>query len=446
MIYRSLACLCFVLFYATYFVKLLKQKKKGIVTDQLGKGTGKSKTFYIEIILKIVTVIAATIDAISIILGRSYLGIMWKAIGLYFAFSGGILLILATFFMKDNWRAGVAKEENDRSLVTNGIYKFSRNPAFLGFDFCYIGFCLMYCNPFTIGITILGIVGFHIQILEEEKYLAKKFGEEYSDYKKNVSRYLGFGKPTFKKLVCVIYIVIAVWSAFYLVTLLAYAGPTLSWIWIWILIGGYAVLRFVMLYREIKGIGKFRIPKTLYVIYLCFVTLCLIFFTIVEVNVVKAMTAKPKENLSYVIVLGAGLNGTRPSNPLVKRIEKAAEYMSDNPDTILIASGGQGMFESISEAECIKNELVKKGVDESRIILEDKSTSTEENLRFSMKIIGDADADVGIITNSFHEYRAGLIAKREGYTNYYSVPAVTLFPVGVHYMLREFFGVVRLMI
>lgn len=445
MIYRSLACICFLLFYAAYFVKLFKQKKKGIVTDQLGKGTEKNKTFYIEIILKIVTVIAATIDAASIILGRSYLGIMWKAIGLYFAFSGDVLLILATCFMKDNWRAGIAKKEEDRSLVTNGIYKFSRNPAFLGFDFCYIGFCLMYCNPFTIGITLLGIAGLHIQILEEEKYLSEKFGDEYSDYKKNVSRYLGFGKPTFKKIVCVIYILIAVWSAFYIVTLFAYAGPTLSWIWIWILIGGYSVLRFVMLYREIKGIAKFKIPKVLYGIYLCFVTLCLIFFAVIEVNVIKAMTAKPKENLSYVIVLGAGLNGTRPSNPLVKRIEKAAEYMSDNPDTILIASGGQGMFESISEAECIKNELVKKGVDESRIILEDKSTSTEENLRFSMKIIGDADVDVGIITNSFHEYRAGLIAKREGYTNYHSVPAITLFPVGVHYMLREFFGVVRLM-
>lgn len=445
MIYRGLACVCFFVFYACYFIKLLMQKKKGIVTDQLGRDTDNKKTLYFEIILKILTVLVATIDAASIIAGRSYLGIMWKAVGLYFTFTGDILLILATYYMKDNWRAGLAKKENGRSLVTEGIYKFSRNPAFLGFDFLYIGFCLMYCNPFTIVITVLGIAGFHIQILEEENYLKERFGEEYSDYKKRTSRYFGFGKISFKKTVCVLYLAIAIWSAFYFVTLLAYAGPTLSWIWIWILIGGWSILRFVMLYREIKGINKIKIPKVLYTIYLIIVALCLIFFTVVEVNVIKAMTAKPKDNLSYVIVLGAGLNGSRPSNPLVKRIEKAAQYMSDNPDTVLIASGGQGMFETISEAECIKNELVKKGVDENRIILENKSTSTEENLRFSMKIIGDANADVGIITNSFHEYRAGLIARREGYTNYHSVPATTLFPVGVHYMLREFFGVVRLM-
>lgn len=445
MIYRSLACLCFAFFYACYFIKMLMQKRKGIKTDQIGKGQKKTKTFYVEIIMKIIAIAVPTIDVVSIILGRSYLGIMWKAIGVYFALSGDVLFFLAMFFMKDNWRAGVAAADENRSLVKKGIYKFSRNPAFLGFDFLYIGFCLMYCNPFTVVATLAGIVSLHFQIKEEEKFLTGKFGEEYKEYKENTSRYFGFGKPSFKKIVCVLYLAIVVWSVMYFVTLICYAGPTLSWIWIWFLIGGYSLLRFFMLYREIKGTNKIKIPKALYAIYLCMVTAILVFFSIIEINVIKSMTAKPKDNLSYVIVLGAGLNGSRPSNPLVKRIEKAAEYVSDNPDTILIASGGQGMFETISEAECIKNELVKKGVDESRIVLEDKSTSTEENLRFSLKIIGDADADVGIITNSFHEYRAGIIAKREGYTNYSPVPAVTLFPVGVHYIIREFFGIVRLM-
>jgi len=137
------------------------------------------------------------------------------------------------------------------------------------------------------------------------------------------------------------------------------------------------------------------------------------------------------------------LNGTVPSNPLVKRIEEGYDYMSDNPDTILIASGGQGFNESISEAECIKRELVKKGVDKERILLEDRSTSTIENLKFSLKIIGRNDLKVGIVTNSFHEYRALMIAKEAGYENVYPVPAKTLFPVGIHYMVREFFGVVR---
>ena len=116
------------------------------------------------------------------------------------------------------------------------------------------------------------------------------------------------------------------------------------------------------------------------------------------------MNAEPEPKLEYVIVLGAGLNGSTPSNTLKKRIEEGYIYMSENPDTILIASGGQGFKESISEAECIKRELVKMGISEDRIILEDRSTSTIENLKYSLMILGDPDAEVGIITNSFHEF------------------------------------------
>ena len=82
-------------------------------------------------------------------------------------------------------------------------------------------------------------------------------------------------------------------------------------------------------------------------------------------------------------------------------------------------------------------------MNESRIILEDKSTDTEENLKNSLVIIGDEDAYVGIISNGFHEYRAMSIARNVGYNNVHSVPAVTLFPVGIHYTVREFFGMVE---
>lgn len=444
MIYRCLALLCFIAFYACYFGKVLIQKRKGIVTDQIGKGSSKNKTYYVEKVLKIVTIIVPVVDFISIMWGKSYLNIMGKVIGLFFAAMGIILFFLATFFMKDNWRAGVAREESDRTLVTNGIYKYSRNPAFLGFDFLYIGLCLMYCNPATIVATAVGIVIFHLQIKEEEKFLGEKFGEEFAAYKQTASRYFGFGKMGFKKVIAIIYAVLFVWSVFYFITLIVYAGPFLSWIWLWILLGAFSALRFFMLYKEFKGTNKIKIPKPVYFIYVCFCALCLTFFAIVEFNIIKAMTATPKDDLSYVILLGAGVNGTTPTRPLVCRLDKATEYMKDNPNTVLIASGGQGMLESISEAECIRRELVKRGIDENRIILEDKSTSTEENLRYSLEIIKDPNADVGLITNSFHEYRAGLIAESEGYTNVTPVPAVTLFPVGIHYIVREFFGVVRL--
>ena len=184
-------------------------------------------------------------------------------------------------------------------------------------------------------------------------------------------------------------------------------------------------------------------PKVIVWLYrIAFVT-GLSAFVMVEAQIIAAMNAQPADNLEYVIVLGAGLRGTVPTNPLRVRIERACEYMLENENTMLIASGGQGFGESISEAECIRNKLVEYGIDVSRIILENKSTSTEENLKFCFDIIGDADASVGIITNGFHEYRANLIAENVGYTNVSSVPAITLFPVGIHYTIREFFGVVQ---
>ena len=124
--------------------------------------------------------------------------------------------------------------------------------------------------------------------------------------------------------------------------------------------------------------------------------------------------------------------------------EFCLDRYSENEDTILIASGGQGSGEDISKAECIRSILVDKyGIDNERIILEDRSTDTEENFKYSYEIINDPDASVGVITNGFHELRALSIAKRTGFTNTYSVPAVTLYPVGIHYVVREFFGMIE---
>ena len=84
-----------------------------------------------------------------------------------------------------SWACGTTE------LVTDGIYQFSRNPAFLGFDFMYIGVLLMYFNPLTVAFSLFAIVMLHLQILQEEKYLTAVFGNEYTAYKKRVFRYLG---------------------------------------------------------------------------------------------------------------------------------------------------------------------------------------------------------------------------------------------------------------
>lgn len=255
------------------------------------------------------------------------------------------------------------------------------------------------------------------------------------------------GKNLFLKIPVYIYVPVAVWSVIYFFVCLGYAGAWLSWIWVWPLLAAFCLIRILMLTAELKGKSRIGFPIWLRIVYRAVFITVLAFFIFVESKVVGSMTAVPVQELDYVIVLGAGLIGKEPTNPLRVRIEKAAEYMSDNQDTILIASGGKGPHEEISEAECIRDRLVRLyGIDEERIILEDRSKSTEENLINSLQIIGDPDASVGIITNSFHEYRAMLIADHIGYRNAGPVPATTLLPVGLHYVVREFFGVVQFMV
>ena len=93
--------------------------------------------------------------------------------------------------MKENWRAGVQKEEKT-SLVTTGIYSISRNPAFLGFDLMYIGILFSFFNWFLCFATGFAVVFFHLQIVNvEEDFLIEAFGNEYLQYKLKVCRYLG---------------------------------------------------------------------------------------------------------------------------------------------------------------------------------------------------------------------------------------------------------------
>ncbi len=247
-------------------------------------------------------------------------------------------------------------------------------------------------------------------------------------------------KYAFEKVLIYIYTSLTLWSVFYYFW--CRHGTGLSMIWLWPAIAVFGVARIVMVTTEIYGKPLIRIPKWIRCIWRGCFAAGLLLFVIVEGLVLGAMTGEPKGELDYVIVLGAQVKGEEPSPTLEQRINRAAEYMKENPDTLLIASGGQGSDEEISEAECIRRTLMEKhGIAGDRILMEDQSTSTAENLRYSMEIIGNADASVGVITNGFHEYRAMMFARKAGFRELSSVPAKTLLPIGIHYTVREFFGV-----
>lgn len=139
-----------------------------------------------------------------------------------------------------------------------------------------------------------------------------------------------------------------------------------------------------------------------------------------------SVTASAPPATATVIVLGSKVSGTNPSADLWARIDAAAEYLKDNPQANCIACGGQGRGESVTEASCICDSLVKKGIDPSRVMLEEKSTTTIENIANALTIIDkeDLNSQLAIVTDEYHEFRACSIARRQG-ASPYAVPAKT---------------------
>lgn len=188
---RIIAFLILAAFYGCYFVKMLQHRKKGIQTDQLGKGKW-GLTKFIEITMKIAACLTPFAEIVSIIIGTALFPNWVRVLGVCIGVIGVVAFVLAVFTMRDNWRAGVS-ETDQTELVTEGIYGISRNPAFLGFDLVYIGILLMFFNLGLFLISAFAILMLHFQIVNvEEDFLISAFGEKYVDYKKRVHRYIGW--------------------------------------------------------------------------------------------------------------------------------------------------------------------------------------------------------------------------------------------------------------
>ena len=170
-----------------------------------------------------------------------------------------------------------------------------------------------------------------------------------------------------------------------------------------------------------------------------------IFFVAVQIIILCAMVVMPKKNLKYIIILGAQIRGRSITGSLKRRLDKGLRYLQDNPETKCIVSGGKGKGEEVSEAEAMAEYLKACGMDENRIWMEDKSTTTLENLIFSKQFIGNLEKDkIGIISNNFHMYRAMKMARILGYKKVFSLPATVSLVVFPNYMVREFFALLKM--
>ena len=194
--------------------------------------------------------------------------------------------------------------------------------------------------------------------------------------------------------------------------------------------------------QAIKKLYAKKIGKVILTGILVMVAAVILLAGVETAFMIKAATAKPSENAT-VVVLGCRAYGSRPSIMLASRLDAAYEYLTEHPDAICIVSGGQGPDESMPEAECMYLYLTEKGIAPERIYQENRSTSTRENLLFSQEIIEaeGLNPEIAIVTNEYHEYRAGMVADALE-MEHSAVPARTplwLFPT---YYIRELYGII----
>lgn len=162
-------------------------------------------------------------------------------------------------------------------------------------------------------------------------------------------------------------------------------------------------------------------------------------FLLLEIPIIKAAHSDLPPNTDYLIVLGAGVNGTVPSLSLLDRLETTTTYLRAHPNCIAIVSGSQGVGEDISEAEAMETYLLTQGIPATQIIKENKARNTIENITYSYQLIPQDDPHpvIAIVSSEYHIFRAKLIAKKLGHDVYALAAPTSNWLLKINYFLRE---------
>ncbi len=169
----------------------------------------------------------------------------------------------------------------------------------------------------------------------------------------------------------------------------------------------------------------------------------ILIFLLIEGLILTQFGAKASDGADYCLILGAQMKNHGPSDVLRRRLDTAITYLVENPETIVIVSGGQGVNEPVTEARGMYEYLTQRGIAPERILLEEKSGNTWENLHYSSELLDKDKDNVVLVTNNFHVFRAMGIAKKMGYENVSGLAADSYPFMVPNNMLREFLGVIK---
>lgn len=207
------------------------------------------------------------------------------------------------------------------------------------------------------------------------------------------------------------------------------------------------LLGLILFYTLIPMVGV-RYPQLARVVKAVVTTVLVLGLTvagITECLIVKASFGDPLQHVDYVVVLGAKVNKNGPSVSLWDRIYAARDYLTAHPDAIAVVSGGRGSDEPVTEAQTMYDELTKLGIPGERIWMEDKATSTWENLNLSLDLIeektGQRPQTLGVLSSEYHLFRASLLAKK-CQVDFVGIPAPTSrLSQRINHFMREVAGV-----
>lgn len=184
-------------------------------------------------------------------------------------------------------------------------------------------------------------------------------------------------------------------------------------------------------------------PSWLGVAILGLLTVIGVAFIVIQALILGASFREPKPDLPVVIVLGAQVDENGPMAILQSRLETALDYAVENQETLFVVTGGRGKNEPVAEAHAMRDYLVEHGLAEHRILVEDQSTNTHENMMFALELLPQGATTVGIVSSNYHMFRATLLARAAGIPDPQPVPAPSSGLLYVHNAVREFFALVK---
>ncbi len=226
--------------------------------------------------------------------------------------------------------------------------------------------------------------------------------------------------------------------------------PHLEFLMFFISFSGICICIYALLLHMLKSHNCFirTISRIMQITALTLITIFILSQVYIQYKIISSSKSQPNE-CDYLIILGGGIKDDQPTLVLKYRLNTALEYLRSNQDTKAILSGGLGNGEKYTEAYVMKNYLINNGIDENRLILEEISTDTTENIKYSKQIIDSIEKNekspsICIVTSDFHIYRSIMIAKKYNFERCSALPAPTpnvpFLHLNLH--LREYFSII----